>query len=122
MSIKKDILKKLRVDFREGALKRDNNKCVICRSVDSLDVHHITNRNDLPCGGYVLSNAISLCPECHKAAELYLWRTKNPRGNPKLRNRNFSPEKLYNYINSSFTEAYVDCLKMKEEFFPEENK
>lgn len=116
------LLKKICIEVREKALKRDNNKCVICQSINSVNVHYITDYNNLPCEGRVISNAISLCKECHKAAELYLWRKKSPRGNPQLSNPIFSPEELYKAIDSSFTEAYVDCLKMKEKLFNGEDK
>jgi hypothetical protein len=34
-----------------------------------LEVHHITNRNLLPKGGYVKENGITLCPSDHEKAE-----------------------------------------------------
>jgi len=58
----------IRDKFRKEVLKRDHYKCVICKNF-AKDAHHITNRNDIPNGGYVLGNGASLCAECHVDAE-----------------------------------------------------
>ena len=61
--------------FRNGVLKRDKFKCKICGdSVSKLDAHHITDRSEMPDGGYVLENGITLCDKeggCHMKAERY---------------------------------------------------
>jgi hypothetical protein len=59
-----------RDDFRNGCLRRDGNKCVICGSTDSLSVHHILERRLFSDGGYYLSNGATLCEEHHLAAEM----------------------------------------------------
>ncbi len=68
---KKDIRRK----FKNDVLKRDNNKCKICGRNDvKLDAHHITDRNEMPNGGYVIENGITLCDVengCHIKAERY---------------------------------------------------
>ena len=65
----------IRENFRSSCLKRDLFSCVVCRtrkySKEDLDVHHITDRNEMPQGGYVLENGITLCPPCHLKAEFY---------------------------------------------------
>jgi hypothetical protein len=67
--------------------------------VEQLDAHHITDRNEIPNGGYVKENGITLCPECHMKAEEYHqsegmdW----PQG--------FHPNSLYWRIGSSPEEA-----------------
>ncbi len=66
MSAKK---KQARQQFRDAVLKRDRNCCVICKSTDSIDVHHITDRTLMPGGGYVKENGISLCQDHLKLAE-----------------------------------------------------
>lgn len=69
MSSKK---KQIRANFNEVCLKRDGYKCRICgRSNVTLEVHHITDRTELPNGGYVLENGITLCPEDHMSAEKF---------------------------------------------------
>lgn len=70
MSSKK---KKIRIEFREAVLKRDNHACRKCDGNGTvwLDAHHIVDRNEISDGGYILSNGITLCEECHKKAEVY---------------------------------------------------
>jgi len=39
---------------------------------DNMDAHHITDRNEMPNGGYVLENGITLCKEwCHMNCEQF---------------------------------------------------
>lgn len=62
----------VRARFRDAVFGRDGYKCKICgwnEYKDILDAHHITNRNDMPNGGYVKENGITLCPDCHFKAE-----------------------------------------------------
>jgi len=70
MSNKKEIRKK----FKESVFKRDG-KCMVCSEPikdDNMDAHHITDRNEMPNGGYVLENGITLCKdECHMKAEKF---------------------------------------------------
>lgn len=76
MSLKK---RNIRRKFRDEVFARDNHRCVKCgttqlaldNSQAKLDAHHITNRNDMEDGGYILSNGISLCPSCHWRAEIF---------------------------------------------------
>ncbi|MGC4044986.1 MAG: HNH endonuclease [Armatimonas sp.] len=65
-------------------------------SVD-LDAHHITNRNDMPGGGYVAENGISLCETCHRLAE-QLWETGTAAPG-------FTPDDLYRVVGSSHPES-----------------
>ena len=87
MSFKKG---KIRRKFRNDTFERDGNRCRWCGEDFSkaefpeyfLDAHHITDRNDMPNGGYVPENGISLCKEkldeegqldesCHMKAEKF---------------------------------------------------
>lgn len=71
--------KEIRESFRNSVFERDGYKCVGCGSVFGqknakklLDAHHIMNRKEMPNGGYVKENGISLCKNgCHELAELY---------------------------------------------------
>lgn len=89
MSKKKEIRRK----FREAVFKRDGYCCRLCGNgpfeenpEEYLDAHHITDRSEMPNGGYVKENGISLCKEapgvvtpegelldesCHMKAEKY---------------------------------------------------
>lgn len=58
-----------RTEFRETALKRDNNRCVVCGSTNDLSVHHILERRLFSDSGYYLDNAATLCEEHHIEAE-----------------------------------------------------
>ncbi len=98
--------KKIRNLFRSAVFERDKYACRICKNPKSLDAHHITDRNQLPNGGYVKENGISLCPECHIKAEIYHSTGTALEG--------FSPKDLYKLIGSSYNEAYEASLKLKE--------
>jgi 5-methylcytosine-specific restriction endonuclease McrA len=63
--------KKARQEFRDAVFDRDNYKCVFCGYEDDLDAHHITDRNEMPNGGYVPENGITLCPVHHEEAEKF---------------------------------------------------
>lgn len=91
---KKDVRRK----FREFVFARDKHKCAIpnCTVMKSLDTHHITNRNDMPNGGYVKENGISLCPVHHFHAEDYLSYNIGT----------MTPDYLYSLIESSYVKAF----------------
>lgn len=57
-----------RDEFRNSVFNRDNNKCVVCKSL-AQDAHHIIERRLWPDGGYYIENGASLCGECHMEAE-----------------------------------------------------
>jgi len=64
-----------------------------------LDAHHISNRNDMPNGGYVVENGISLCPICHPRAECQVL--------------GFKPEDLYPKVGSSKEKAVKASGRLK---------
>jgi hypothetical protein len=99
--------KEIRNNFNLACLKRDRYRCVCCGLQatpenwrDSLDVHHIQDRNLLPNGGYVKENGVTLCKvgeNCHlKAEQFHITGTALP---------GFSPEDLYVKIGSSYEKA-----------------
>jgi 5-methylcytosine-specific restriction endonuclease McrA len=101
MSVKQ-LHKQWRKDFNEAVFTRDHNKCRICGGTGKLDAHHITDRHDLPNGGYVASNGISLCEPCHiKAGRYHITGGKSWE-------KGFHPNELYAMINSSNEKAYAD--------------
>lgn len=93
--------KKIRAKFREAVFSRDKNKCKICGRADAkLDAHHIVDRKELPNGGYVKENGITLCDTengCHAKAEQWHSTGKCLPG--------FTPDELYILIGSSRTLA-----------------
>jgi 5-methylcytosine-specific restriction endonuclease McrA len=88
------IKQQIRDKFRNDVFERDGYKCVMCgRSDVKLDAHHITNRKQMPNGGYVKENGITLCDTengCHLKAET----------------NQFTSEELYQIIKSSYDLAY----------------
>lgn len=93
MSAKK---KEIRRKFRESVFERDGFKCRVCgwkEDLEKLDAHHIQDRSAIIYQGMVKENGISLCPDCHRKAEVFHETgTALPR---------FSPEELFVLIGSS---------------------
>lgn len=93
--------KQIRAAFREVVFKRDNHRCRKCGEDDcKLDAHHITDRSEMPNGGYVVENGISLCEPCHELAEewhasghTHVWPS-------------YHPNDLYALIGSSWERAW----------------
>ena len=104
MSAKK---KMIRQKFRDAVLKRDRNKCVICKKTENIDVHHITDRSLMPCGGYVKENGISLCLEHFAIAEMY------HQSDGETYEEGFQPKQLYNKIGSSYEKALETSRKLE---------
>ena len=109
MSDKKEIRRK----FREAVFKRDGYRCAACgmksskdHAEEELDSHHITNRNEMPNGGYVKENGIALCKDsCHKKAEEYHSTGVAVPG--------YSPDDLYKLINSDLEKAIAASERLK---------
>jgi len=112
MKLKKAQLKILRKEFREGVYARDCG-CVVCgeKGLDTeYDAHHITNRKEMPADGYVLENGIMLCEDCHIIAEdTYFCRKANY-------NVDYLPDRLYQYINSSYDIALNACSLLEQKY------
>ena len=102
--------KKIRNRFREDVLKRDGYQCVFCNEVDHLDAHHITDRNEMPNGGYVKENGITLCSEHHMMAEQF-----HISGGTKWAS-GMHPEDLYHLIGSSKEWATQKSERLGQEF------
>ncbi len=71
-----------------------------------LDAHHITDRNELPAGGYVAENGISLCAICHEKAEE--WHSSNHTRCVE----GFHPDDLYRKVGSSHEKALQASLAL----------
>lgn len=102
--------KKIREKFRQQVFKRDKHTCQVCntkRDETELDAHHITDRSEMPNGGYVASNGITVCEEtCHLMVEQYHI------SGGKTWEEGLHPDDLYKKINSSKEKAYNDSLKL----------
>ncbi len=104
--------KAVRKMFRDTVFKRDGFRCAMCSMKSSketaeqdLDAHHITDRKQMPNGGYVKENGISLCPDCHQKAEVFHSTGTALEG--------FSPDDLYKKINSNYELAVEASKKLK---------
>lgn len=100
--------KSIRAAFRDGVLARDKYQCKMCGwelHIEKLDPHHITDRSLLPNQGMVISNGVTLCPDCHLKAEHFHSSGLSYPG--------YSPEDLYKKINSSFYIAEADSKRIK---------
>ncbi len=100
----------VRENFRQVCLKRDNYKCRVCNYKpefdEELDVHHVVDRTEMPNGGYVLENGISLCADCHMKAEQF-----HITGG-KSWTHEMHPHDLYKLIGSSKEKAEEASLKL----------
>jgi hypothetical protein len=95
--------KSLREAFRVAVFARDGQRCAMCgRSDRKLDAHHIMDRHDMPHGGYIAENGITLCAgededNCHWKAEQ--WHATG------VAFPGYAPEDLFERIGSSLEAA-----------------
>lgn len=92
--------KNIRQKFRDDVFKRDKNTCKVCgtkaEDINTLDSHHITDRSEMPNGGYVKENGITVCKvDCHFKVEMF-HIYEGQQWEPNLH-----PNDLYNLIGSS---------------------
>jgi len=102
--------REVRRRFRAAVFTRDEYTCRGCgfvstpeRAETELDAHHITDRHEIPNGGYVPENGISLCSDCHLKAEAH--------HNGEHVTPGFSPDELYAVIGSSLETARAACVE-----------
>lgn len=91
--------KETRLKFKNDVFKRDKHTCQVCktkRTEEELDAHHITDRNEMPNGGYVAENGITVCKEdCHfKVEQFHINEGESWE-------KGLHPDDLYKKINSS---------------------
>lgn len=121
--------KQVRSAFRSIVMERDGYRCAMCgvagrdrqggnghvrhhpniveNELQLLDAHHITDRNQMPYGGYVKENGITLCDErCHRLAEVF-HQTVTPHPG-------YSPDELYARIGSTFEEAVMASQEARQ--------
>ena len=101
--------KEIRRKFKESVFKRDG-KCMVCGEpigTFDMDAHHITDRNEMPNGGYVLENGITVCAGgCHYKVEKFHITS----GEEWV--EGLHPNDLYDMINSSKDLAIEKSLKL----------
>lgn len=105
--------KAIRKNFRDACFQRDNYACKMCgfqssieKALKDLDAHHISSRENMPYQGYSSLNGITLCKECHIKAEVFhSTGTSHP---------NYSPDDLYQAIESSFEKALQACKELED--------
>lgn len=97
--------KRWRKIFNEECLERDNHKCRFCTETDGLDVHHITDRHEMPNGGYTKSNGITVCEDHHLLCEDF--------HSIGLCEPEYHPDELYKMIGSSHQKALTDSYNLK---------
>ena len=95
----------IREKFRTDIFRRDGNRCKVCKKTESIVAHHITDRNEIPNGGYVVENGITLCPDCHMMAEEY----HISRGTRWF--HTYLPDELYALIGESRYSAFKAAKK-----------
>jgi len=109
--------KTIRRIFRQEVFERDGYKCRLCgkagydhndgtqrivRDRVALDAHHISDRHNMPAGGYVKENGISVCEECHLKVE-----------HPAENDIEHQPKNLYDLIGSSLEIATKASLALE---------
>lgn len=105
--------KKIRAAFRDAVFSRDRFTCKGCGekgTAETLDAHHVTNRDLMPNGGYCAENGITLCKKaggCHEKAEAYDANSNIVPG--------FEPGTLYLLINSTYARAVEASNKLKSD-------
>lgn len=102
--------KQVRAKFKNDVFARDKYICQVCKKIGlevELDAHHITDRNEMPNGGYVLSNGITVHKDvCHmKVERFHISGGKNWEDG-------LHPNDLYKLIGSSKEKAIDESLKL----------
>jgi 5-methylcytosine-specific restriction endonuclease McrA len=105
--VAKERKKAVREAFHQAVFRRDGGKCVVCRQsgrdTPAVDAHHITDRTEIPNGGYVLENGIAVCEACHLRVEQYHLTGQAEEG--------LHPDDLYRLIGSSYDAAVAASAK-----------
>lgn len=112
----------VRADFRKAVFTRDRHTCQVCGrrwtaadaepSLGRMNAHHVTDRAEMPNGGYVAENGITVCDgpfgqdSCHMKCEKF-HITGGKEWVPGLH-----PNDLYKKIGSSREKAEAASAKL----------
>lgn len=97
--------KEIRKSFRDATFERDGYQCRLCGAQNvEFDAHHITNRKQMPHGGYVAMNGITVCLPCHERVEA-AWKLVEERPDVTAETLLLHPDNLYRLIGSSLMYA-----------------
>lgn len=101
----------IRKVFRDSVFKRDKFTCQVCGNKgteDSLDAHHITDRSEIPNGGYVKENGITVCKiGCHfKVEKFHIYEGEEFE-------EGLHPDDLYKKIGSSKEIAIQKSIELE---------
>ena len=123
METNKQKSKRLRKEFNTACRERDGNQCVFCVDTplddvrvihrdspakpSTIAVHHITDRHEMPNGGYAEENGMCLCDAHHELAELFHV------SNGEKWMEGMHPDDLYKLIGSSKEIALKACENLK---------
>lgn len=64
-------------NWRKAVLARDNNTCIKCGSIESLQVDHIKPWALYPKLRYVIDNGRTLCLDCHRQTDTWGFNLAN---------------------------------------------
>lgn len=112
--------KAVRQAFRDAVFARDRFTCVVCGrkwtpadanpDLKRVNAHHITDRSEMPNGGYVAENGVTVCDvgafvgreheSCHMRCEKF-HISEGREWEPGLH-----PDDLYQRIGSSLEKAW----------------
>jgi hypothetical protein len=109
-----------RTNFKEACFTRDRNQCVNCH-LPAVDAHHILERRLFSDGGYYLDNGVSLCADCHLAAESTILDCTTLRLQAGITNVVLPPHFFADQEYDKWGNAIVEHgQRMKGELFDEE--
>lgn len=98
-----------RTEFKTKVFKRDNNKCIVCKS-PAVDAHHLIERRLFSDSGYYIDNGVSLCSNCHFYAEDGTFTVEWLRQQAGITNivlpNGFSPDVVYDKWGKFMEQRY----------------
>jgi hypothetical protein len=93
--------KEIRKRFRDATFERDGYQCRLCGAENvEFDAHHITNRKQMPHGGYVKENGITVCLPCHERVEA-AWNFAEENPDVTAGSLLLHPGNLYRLVGSN---------------------
>jgi len=114
--------KAVRSDFRDAVFKRDRYTCRVCGKwwskedadpeLGRINAHHISDPLEMPAGGYVAENGITVCDGGQTSCRMKCERFHVSGG--KEWEPGMHPDVLYKMIGSSFETAWAASEKLED--------